>query len=485
MSVGLTLQGSELRMESHTKSQFAGRRVHFIGIGGSGMAGLAGMLLDVGAQISGSDLQLSPQLADLERRGARVSTSQRGDLLTRAIDLVVRTAAVADDNAEFQKVQQLGLPHTKYARLLGQVMAERFGVAVAGTHGKSTTTSMLAFALQECGVDPSFVIGAAVRQLGGSSRAGRGRVFVAEACEYDRSFHNLHPRVAIITNIEADHLDCYPGGISEIVQSFADFARAVPPQGMVIANGADANVRAALADIPAQVQWSQPPALCDSGADYTWTFHVQGATRGCYQAKVCRKGRPVTDLQLRVAGLHNLANAVQALAACCACGLEATQAADALGRFEGVDRRMTEVGQFAGATVVDDYAHHPTEIRTTLRALHQRYSPKRLVCVFQPHQGSRTRLLMDEFEGAFEQADQTIIPDIYYVRDSEEERQRIRASDLVQRLQQRGQRAQYLPTFEQILDHLRHQTHEGDLIVTMGAGNIGSLGRQLVTTGHS
>jgi UDP-N-acetylmuramate--alanine ligase len=218
---------NELRKESRSVSRFSGRRVHFIGIGGCGMSGLARMLLDDGAIISGSEPKPNPQTFELAQRGARISRDQVGELLSREVELVVRTAAVPTDNRELLAAKAYGIPAIKYAELLGQVMAERFGVAVAGTHGKSTTTAMISHALLACGADPSFVVGGTVPQLGGGSRSGRSRYFVAEACEYDRSFHHLRPRVAIITNIEEDHLDCYRD-IDEIVESFRTFARLVP-----------------------------------------------------------------------------------------------------------------------------------------------------------------------------------------------------------------------------------------------------------------
>src|SRR5205814_6091783 len=233
---------SEVRMESRPsillpKSRWAGRKIHFIGIGGCGMSGLARMLLDAGAIISGSDLKASPATRELSARGASISDQQSGKLLHADLDLVVRTAAVHENNPEYQAACALGLRQMKYAQLLGEVMAERLGVAVSGTHGKTTTTSMISFALLECGADPSFVIGGTVSQLAGSSRSGAGPAFVVEACEFDRSFHNLWPQVAVITNIEEDHLDCYPGGLAEIVESFRIFARRVPIDGRIIANG--------------------------------------------------------------------------------------------------------------------------------------------------------------------------------------------------------------------------------------------------------
>jgi UDP-N-acetylmuramate--alanine ligase len=470
----------ELRKESRCAegesrpSRFAGLRVHFIGIGGSGMSGLARMLLDAGAAVTGSEPKPNGQTFELARRGVRISRTQGGELLSRDIDLVVRTAAVPDSNPEFLAARACGLKHLKYAELLGLVMAERFGIGIAGTHGKSTTTAMTAFGLLECGADPSFVVGGTVPQLGGGSRSGKGNSFVAEACEYDRSFHNLAPRVACITNIEADHLDCYKD-LDEIIESFRAFAQLVPADGLILANGTDKNVAKALADVAAA---KQTVAL---NADATWSIRVLGDEQGCYRGEISFNGKKAAALRLSVAGLHNLFNATLAVAACWSAGVEPAKAADAINKFSGVDRRMSEIGRHNGAIIVDDYGHHPTEIRATLAALRGRYQPKRLICVFQPHQASRTRIFLEDFAKSFTAADLTILPDIYYVRDSEEERSRIRTIDLVDKIQQNGQRAVHMPELTQIADYLRAEAREGDLIVTMGAGTVWEVGRELVS----
>ena len=439
------------------------------------MGGLARMMIDAGAAVSGSEPKPNAQTAELSRLGAKISLQQGGELLDSGVNLVVRSAAVGDDNREFAAARGLGIRTVKYAQMLGMVMSHRLGVAVAGTHGKSTTTAMISFALLECRADPSFVVGGMVPQLGGSSRSGRGEVFVAEACEFDRSFHNLHPKIAVITNIEEDHLDCYKN-IEEIVGSFAAFARLVPEDGMVIAGGDDARVSEAVEGIAAPVQRA---ALATMPGDLDWSTRIVGIADGCYRGEIFHEKQMVGELQLSVAGRHNLINATLATAACAACGLEPGEAIAALNRFTGVDRRMTLVGRHHGAIIVDDYGHHPTEIRATLKALRERYSPRRLICVFQPHQHSRTRFLLEEFAASFELADETIVPDIYFVRDSEAERQRVSSIDLVQRLLVRGQTAIYLSEFSAIVEYLDKVAGAGDVIVTMGAGNVWEIGRQL------
>jgi UDP-N-acetylmuramate--alanine ligase len=451
-------------------SKFAGKRVHFIGIGGCGMCGLARMLLDAGAVVSGSEPQPGPQTFALTQRGVKISRGQLGELLDASVDLVIRTAAVHDNNTEFLAARRLNLRCIKYAQLLGEVMAERLGVAVAGTHGKSTTTAMISHALIACGADPSFVVGGTAPQLGGGSRSGAGPVFVAEACEFDRSFHHLRPRIAIITNIEEDHLDCYRD-IDEIVESFATFGRLVPAGGLIISNAFDAHARQALSRCSAPIEWV--------GDVDGWEVWPTGIFNGCHVGHVRFKGKPVATLRLSVPGEHNLFNATMALAACRACGIDVAAAAEAISSFTGVDRRMTEMGQCNGATVVDDYGHHPTEIRATLQALRERYAPRRLWCVFQPHQHSRTRFLLEDFARSFHAADETIVPDIYFVRDSEAERQRVSSTDLVERIVADGSRARHVPHFADIVVLLRREAAAGDLIVTMGAGNVWEIGKEL------
>jgi UDP-N-acetylmuramate--alanine ligase len=473
MSGKMTVSLGEMRTESLSASRFAGKRVHFVGIGGCGMSGLARMLLDGGAIVSGSEPKPNPQTFSLGKSGAKISRDQVGELLSRETDLVVRTAAVPDANREMQAARALDIPTIKYAELLGQVMAERHGVAVAGTHGKSTTTAMIAFALIHCGADPSFVVGGTVPQLGGGSRSGGGRAFVAEACEFDRSFHHLRPRVGIVTNIEEDHLDCYKN-LDEIVESFRHFASLVPAEGLLLGNGQDAHVLSALAGQAAQTQLvALSPGFC-------WSTRDTGIVGGCHTGEISFQNEPVATLKLAVAGRHNLFNATMAVAACAACGVEPAAAAAALGEFRGVDRRMSEVGNVNGAIVIDDYGHHPTEIRATLAAVRERYQPRRLICVFQPHQHSRTRFLLEDFAISFAAADETIVPDIYFVRDSESERQKVSADDLVDRIRHAGQQAIHLPEFDAIVTHLKQTAGPGDLIITMGAGNVWEIGRDLV-----
>jgi UDP-N-acetylmuramate--alanine ligase len=453
-------------------SRFSGMKIHMIGIGGSGMSGLARMLLDRGAVVSGSEPQPNDQTFELTRAGAKVSCDQLGELLHRGLDLVVRTAAVDDKNTEYLAARAMGLRVIKYAEMVGELMGEATGVAVAGTHGKSTTTAMISFVLRQAGLDPSFVFGAVSPQLGGGSGSGTGPHFVAEACEYAHNFLSLRPRISVICNIEADHLDCY-GDLAGVMEAFKQFAQLTPPNGAIIARGDDERVGSVLAGLSCDVQTFGLSELCD------WRIPSRSARNGTWQGEVIHRGSNVGRIQLQLAGEHNLMNALAAVATLRACGVPPAESTKWLREFRGIDRRMTEIGWFQGAVVVDDYAHHPTEIRVTLRALRERYHPQRLVCIFQPHQHSRTRHLLQDFAGSFRDADRVIVADIYSVRDTPEDRVAVRSEDLVAAIAGSGVFATSGGSFQSIVEEMRQNARPGDLIVTMGAGNVWEVAREL------
>lgn len=458
------------------ESRFFGKRVHFIGIGGCGMSGLAKILADAGAIVTGSEPKPNRTTMALTRSGVKISRDQVGEMLTREMDLVVRTAAVKDDNAEYRYARTLQLPVVKYAQLLGDVMRERLGIAVAGTHGKSTTTAMMAYTMTMCQQDPSWVVGGTVPQLKGGSGSGSGKTFIVEACEYDRSFHNLFPSVALITNIDKDHLDCYIT-LDNIINAFRTFVSRAPDNGLVICNGADENVLKAVADAPCRVE------TVAVGKNATWSVMPMGIVNGCHTGQILHNGALVASLQLCIPGVHNLFNATMAVAACAACGLQPDMAAATLSTFEGVDRRMSFKGTYRGARIIDDYGHHPTEIRATLRALREQYQPRRLFCCFQPHQYSRTRSLFEEFAACFEDADDAILTDIYRCRDSEEDVKAVSTPMLVDRIRVNGQNAVHVPDFPGVVDYVKTRAGEGDLVLTIGAGNIWEIGQELVDLG--
>ncbi|MDD4890385.1 MAG: UDP-N-acetylmuramate--L-alanine ligase [Phycisphaerae bacterium] len=444
---------------------FAGQHVHLIGIGGCGMSGLASVLLGGGAIVSGSDRGQSSATVRLAEAGATVHIGQSPSNLPETCDLVVASAAVPPGNPEYAEAIRRGVQVIKYAQLLGRLMADACGLAIAGTHGKSTTSAMVAYILLKAGLDPTYVIGAVVPQLGGSSRAGGGAHFVAESCEYDSSFLNLRPTIAAILNIEEDHLDYYKD-LDAIIAGFAAFASLAPKTGRLIVNGEDRNVARAVAGVSAAVETFGTSEGCH------WRAVDLEVVDGCHSFELTAAGQRLGRCRLSLPGRHNVYNATAAAAVAIHCGVSAAQALAYVGEFRGADRRITLRGTEQGITVVDDYAHHPTEIQATLKAVREFYAPAKLWCVFQPHQHSRTRFLMKDFARSFALADNVLLPQIYFVRDSETERANVSAADLAAQIRLNGGDAEFLDSFDRILDHLRQHVQPGDLVLVMGAGDV-------------
>lgn len=479
----------------------SGRRVYLVGIGGSGMSGLARLLQSRGAIVSGSDLAPGPASESLAAAGIEVSFEQSRRWIPEACDLVVHTAAVRPDHPQLLAAQDRGVPVMLYAEALGLCMRSATGVCVAGTHGKSTTTAMLGCALTDAGLDPSVIVGAGCGQLQEGCLVGTGRgsavgfrlgsaqvptgplrgrpgLLVVESCEYNRSFHQYRPRVASIGSVEADHLDCY-GTLDAVIESFHHFACLLPPEaegGRLIIAHADAHRREVTAGVECAVE------TIGFAPEADWVIAYDAPTR---RVKLGRQREVVAEWTMTLPGAHNAFNASIALALGVSLGAEPAVLARSLARFRGVDRRMQFMGErrLAGGAVrvFDDYGHHPTEVETTLRALRESERPEerggRLVCVFQPHQHSRTRHLLEEFANAFGHADVVIVPDIYFVRDSEEERHKVDAKDLVNRLREKGVRAMHLHPFDAIIESLEHVCRPHDLLVVMGAGDVWKIGR--------
>jgi UDP-N-acetylmuramate--alanine ligase len=454
--------------------KYVGKRIHLIGIGGSGMRALAKMLLERGALVSGSDSSPGGPVERLRKNGVIVKLGQCAENLPESCDMVVRSAAIHEQNPELLAARLRGVEVLKYSQMLGRLMSECVGVAVAGTHGKSTTTAMVAYALRKAGADPSFVVGATVPQLGGPSGVGAGPHFVAEACEFDRSFLNLCPKLALILNVEEDHLDCYEN-IDAIVEAFRAFAALVPADGVLVANGEDRNVAKVIYPPPAcEVQTFGLAAGC------TWRGVELGMEDRRHRIAVEFAGQEFCRLTAPLPGRHSAYNSVAAAAILHHAGLGASQIGELLAGFTGTLRRMTLKGSVGGVTVLDDYAHHPTEIQCTLKAIHEFYEPRRVVCIFQPHQHSRTRFLLKDFAKSFALANEVIVPDIYFVRDSDSEKQYISSQDLVSLIRMQGGAATYMRTPEEIVTHVCQSRQPGDLVVTMGAGNIWEVADEIV-----
>jgi len=459
---------------SPSPKPFAGKKIHFIGAGGCGMSGLAEFVLAEGAEVSGSDMKPGAAVNRLTDLGAKIYIGHQAENMPMSVDLVVASAAIKPDNPELVEARRRNVAVQKYAQFLGSLMQLRRGIAVAGAHGKSTATAMTAYAMTCAGLDPSFVIGAEVPQLGGGSRVGKGPHLVVEACEFDRSFHNYKPHAAAILNIEEDHLDYYHGGLPEIRQAFAEFAANIVPGGLLVANTADIGVR----EIAQQSH--VPVETFGVGGEYDWRAENLEERQGRYTFDVYEKGALFISVRLAIPGRHNVLNALATMALCHWAGAKSDAVAAALGEFHGATRRMEVLGEAAGVTVVDDYAHHPTEICATLKAAKARFSPKRLWVVFQPHQHSRTRFFLKDFGLALAVADKIVVPDIYFVRDSENERQAVSSTDLVAEVQRLGADGVYIKDFDSIRRYLVESLGPGDVLVTMGAGDVWRLAAPLL-----
>jgi len=454
-------------LNSGSISGVKGLRFHFIGAGGIGMSGLAKVLIRNKAIVSGSDSEVSEVTSELCRIGADIKSGHNADNLKEETDAVVISAAIKENNPELKAARERGCEIFKYAELLGGLMNCYEGIAISGTHGKSTTSSWLTYCLREAGFEPSFIVGAKISQLDSSSGVGDGRYFIAESCEYDRSFLNLKPKIAAILNIEQDHLDYYKDE-DEIVEAFREFAEGVKAGGVVIASGEDVNTGKVIAEAGGERRFET------FGFDERCNFSAQNIhlADGLYSFEVYHNGESVGATKIAVPGRHNILNGLAVFGMGVNAGVEEGRMLEMLGEFTGIDRRLMLKGRFNGVTVLDDYAHHPTEIRASLCAIREMYEPKRLWCVFQPHQYSRTRFLLDDFAESFKLADVTIVPEIYFVRDTEAERRQINSEILVERIRGNGTDAKFIDGFGAICEYLKENVRVGELVVSMGAGDI-------------
>lgn len=392
------------------------RHVHFIGIGGSGLSAIATVLLERGERVSGSDRQMSPMLEQLRQRGAQIFTEHRSENIA-GVDVVVRSSAVPEENVEVQAARSAGIPVLKRADFLDELLAGREVIAVAGTHGKTTTTAMIAWALLALGADPSFVVGGVMTNLGVNARAGQGQFFVIEADEYDRMFLGIRPNVAVVTNIEHDHPDCYPTP-EDFYQAFQMFAGRLESGGFLLACGEDAGAQRLLREAQANGRRTLSYGLGAADWDYAARGMMTNQAGGMTFDVFCGDSLLTSSVSLQVPGEHNVRNALAAISVLHRLGFPASEAGRALGEFRGVGRRFDVAGEYGGVLLVDDYAHHPTEIRTTLAAARSRYPQRRLWAVWQPHTYSRTRALLDDFAEAFGQADCVLVTEVYAARET-------------------------------------------------------------------
>jgi UDP-N-acetylmuramate--alanine ligase len=442
------------------------RRLHLLGIGGTGMAPFARLLQCEGHRLSGADAREGAAVDRLRDAGIPVLTGREAELLPAGIEGLIHTAAVPEQAAPLRAARADDLPVLKYARAVGLYARSKRTVAVAGTHGKTTTTAMLAHVLRGAGADPSYLVGGVAPQLPVPGRGGSD-LLVVEACEYDRSFHHLDPEIAIITNIEADHLDYY-SDIFEIRAAFGAFAARV--RGLLVVHESLAETIRRSVGVRA--------ALRTYGVSPDADVRVVPGDRRPGRRSLQVDGE---EYRLGLPGLHNLLNAAAVLTVADELALDRRAVGKALGSFRGVGRRLEVVGRRRGVAVVDDYAHHPTEVQASLRALRDEYAPRRLWCVFQPHQYSRLRLFLSDFARALADADRVVVPEIFAARDAETDRRAVCAADLVAAVQTRGGDAVFIPDFASIVDFVRTQARPGDVVVTMGAGDVGDVAGRLAT----
>lgn len=457
----------------------SGAAIHFIGIGGISMSGLAQLMTERGYTVTGSDWSCSDITRELEKRGAQIYYGHGCSEYIDGAALVVYTAAAHADNPEMMRAKELGKRTIDRAEFLGAVMRGYLqSVGVAGTHGKTTTTSMLAHALIHAEKDPTISVGGVLDLIGGNFKTGKSDYFVTEACEYTNSFLKFYPKIALITNIEEDHLDFF-SGIDEIIESFRKYAELtrLAEGGAVVAWGNDKNIRKALDGTGLDVVYYGIDKVGADGGECDVYAENIVRTGGFPKFDIMYRGERLCRVSLNVPGEHNILNALAVVAVCRLLGVDAQTAAEGIEQFRGTHRRFEKKGEFNGAAVIDDYAHHPTEIKATLKAANE-FEHNRIWCVFQPHTYTRTRTLWDEFCGAFDEADELVLADIYPAR--EEFDGVTRSEDLAADIAKRGVKVRFVGSFEQIEKLLRDEVQSGDMVFTMGAGDVYKIGEALV-----
>lgn len=448
--------------------------IHFIGIGGISMSGLAEILLNEHFTVSGSDNKESKLTTHLRDMGAKISIGQKASNIEDGIDVVVYTAAIHEDNEEFAEAKRHGLPMLSRAELLGQLMTNyKLPIAVAGTHGKTTTTSMLSHILLAGDTDPTISVGGILPAIHGNIRVGNSEIFVTEACEYTNSYHHFFPKISIILNIEEDHMDFFKD-INDIRDSFHTFAKLLPEDGTLIINGEIDRLKEITADLPCSVITYDTK---DQHADYS-ASDIAYDEMGNASFELLIHGRPSGQIRLSVNGIHNVSNALSAIAAAQLLDIPMEKIKEGLLSFTGTDRRFQYKGDKNGFHIVDDYAHHPTEIRATLRAA-ANYPHRETWCIFQPHTYTRTKAFFHEFADALSLADHVILADIYAARETDT--LGMSSALLAEELRTKGCDTTYLPSFEDIETFVLEHCKEDDLLITMGAGDVVNIGETLLS----
>ncbi|AZH32057.1 MULTISPECIES: UDP-N-acetylmuramate--L-alanine ligase [Paenibacillus] len=444
--------------------------VHFIGIGGYGMSAIARVMLEMGYTVTGSDVASQELTEKLAAKGAKIYIGHTPEHIAGA-DIVVYSTALSRDNVERVAAEELNIPTLHRSQMLARLLNERKGIAVAGAHGKTTTSSMIALVMERCNVDPTYIIGGEITNLGTNAKAGKSEFVVAEADESDGSFLQYHPWQGIVTNIEADHLENYDGDFNRLKSAYVQFLSQIRPDGAAIVCADDQNIREMLP----QLQTRVITYGVEHEADYMATDIQLGDRRLSFT--MSRKGTALGTIELSVPGKHNMYNAMATVISCLEAGIPFDQIAATIVEFHGAKRRFQVLGEGNDILIIDDYAHHPTEIEATISAA--RATGKRIIAVFQPQRYSRTFFLLDAFSRAFSEANEVIITDIYSPA-GEKQIAGVHSSKLVDLIVQNSNaNAVYLPTKEAVIEELKDRLQPGDLVLTMGAGDIWKAGDAL------
>ncbi|MEG2440621.1 MAG: UDP-N-acetylmuramate--L-alanine ligase [Acetivibrio sp.] len=447
--------------------------IHFMGIGGISMSGFAELLHTMGFTISGSDNKKSEITTHLETLGIPILYAQVSSNITPGIDLVVYTAAIHADNPEFIAAKERKIPMMDRAEMIGQIMKNyESAIAVSGTHGKTTTTSMISHIMLSADLDPTISVGGILKKINGNIRIGKSGNFITEACEYTNSFLKFHPTIGVILNVEAEHLDFFKD-LKDIRNSFHTFASLLPKEGLLVINGEIENYQELTAGLLCK---TVTYGLSNKEFDFS-ASNITFNSFGCGSFDLYHKEERIDRIELMVIGNHNISNALAAIGVAYAFSISLEQIKDGLSTFTGTNRRFEYKGEIGGVTIIDDYAHHPTEIRATLESA-QNYPRNTMWCVFQPHTYSRTRAFLKDFAQALSYADKIVLADIYSAR--EEDPGDISSRDLERELKNLGKEVYYFPSFDEIENFLLENCTNGDLLITMGAGDVVSIGETLL-----
>ncbi|MFC5468321.1 UDP-N-acetylmuramate--L-alanine ligase [Cohnella suwonensis] len=439
--------------------------VHFIGIGGYGMSAIARVMLEMGYQVSGSDVVRQELTDKLAAKGAQIYIGHEPEHV-RGADLVVYSTALSRDNVERQEAEQLNIPILHRAQMLARLLNARNGIAVAGAHGKTTTSSMIALVMESCGLDPTYIIGGEIVNVGTNAKAGKGNYVVAEADESDGSFLQYEAAIGVVTNIEADHLENYDGDFGKLKQAYVSFLGNIKHDGCAVVCADDANVRELLPQIGSRRLVTF--GIDSADAEYRAANIVLGDR--CATFSVYRRDQSLGSVTLSVPGRHNVYNALATVIVCLEASVPFASIAEAIREFRGAKRRFQVLGEVKDMLVIDDYAHHPTEIQATIQAA--KATGKRIIAVFQPQRYTRTYFLLDAFSRAFSEADEVIITDIYSPA-GEQRIEGVNSRKLVELISQNSNpNVAYVPTKEEVRDLLADKVAPGDLVLTMGAGDI-------------